>query len=180
MSSTTEQLRREYRLSSVHWQVLASRYFSRPVAASFEYDSFNTHEEWLLGKKACHRKTADQAAQENLGVSWPALLRYELEVRREAFREVVNTEAPSILTDAKAEHSAEARTEQNAQQKKRGRPPPKKFADNKRVKREAQQANTTQDSYARMKKSDPEAFPAKHGTDLFRLPTFSGLHPCGM
>ena len=86
MPQTTEQLRHKYRLLAVHWGMMSQRYPNKHWARNFDPAHFRNHVDWLLGDSVAQLKAVTATGQESVSPAWPAVLRYELELRKEAMK----------------------------------------------------------------------------------------------
>ena len=97
MPNTTEQLRHKYRLLVVHWGMMCQRYPNKPWAVGYEPSMLRSHVDWLLGDEVAELRAMTPSGQESICPAWPAVLRCELEVRKEAMRQL-NMNGVSLAT----------------------------------------------------------------------------------
>ena len=110
MPATTEQLRHKYRLLAVHWGMLSQRYPNKSWAKDYDPATLRNHVDWLLGEHVAELRAVSPSGEEAIGPSWPVVLRYELEVRKEAMRQI-NMFSVSLATAfAAGRRSDELRT----------------------------------------------------------------------
>ena len=88
MPATTEQLRHKFRLLAVHWGMLCQRYPNKHWAAGYEQTMLRNHVDWLLGDQVAELRAMTPSGEESISPSWPVVLRYELEVHKEAMRQL--------------------------------------------------------------------------------------------
>ena len=110
MPATTEQLRHKYRLLAVHWGMLCQRYPNKSWAIGYQQSMLRSHVDWLLGDDVAELKAMTPAGHESICPAWPVVLRYELEVRKEAMRQLNMCEASLATAFAAGRQSDELRT----------------------------------------------------------------------
>ena len=110
MPATSEQLRHKYRLLAVHWGMICARYPNKGWAARYHPSVFRDHVDWLLGDDAADMRAAAPEGKDSIKPTWQIILRYELEIRKEATRRI--NMCGNTLSDALglARHSDELRT----------------------------------------------------------------------
>ena len=87
MPQTTEQLRHKCRLLAVHWGMMSQRYPDKHRSCNFDPDHLRNHVDWLLGDNVAQLKAVTATGQEGVSPAWPVVLRYELELRKEAIED---------------------------------------------------------------------------------------------
>ena len=110
MPATTEQLRHKYRLLAVHWGMLCQRYPNKSWAIGYQQSMLRSHVDWLLGDDVAELKAMTPAGHESICPAWPVILRYELEVRKEAMRQLNMCGASLATAFAAGRQSDELRT----------------------------------------------------------------------
>ena len=110
MPATTEQLRHKYRLLAVHWGMLCQRYPNKSWATGYQQSMLRSHVDWLLGDDVAELKAMTPAGHESICPAWPVVLRYELEVRKEAMRQLNMCGASLATAFAAGRQSDELRT----------------------------------------------------------------------
>ena len=98
MPITTEQLRHKYRLMAVHWGMFTTRYPNKSWAAKYSPQTFRDRVDWLLGENVAELKAVNPQGNESVRPTWSVVLRYELELRKEATRRM--NLAGSTIADA--------------------------------------------------------------------------------
>ena len=86
MPQTTEQLRHKYRLLAVHCGMMCQRYPNKHWARNYDPAHFRNHVDWLLGDSVAQIKAVTATGQESVSPAWPVVLRYGLELRKEAMK----------------------------------------------------------------------------------------------
>ena len=88
MPQTTEQLRHKYRLLAVHWGVLSQRYPNKHWSREYDPATLRSHVDWLLGDNVAELRAVTPSGEESVSPAWSVIVRYELEVRKEAMRQL--------------------------------------------------------------------------------------------
>ena len=60
--------------------------FSERMARNYDSAHFRNHVDWLLGDSVAQLKAVTATGQESMSPAWPVVLRYELELRKEAMK----------------------------------------------------------------------------------------------
>ena len=110
MPATTEQLRHKYRLLAVHWSMLCQRYPNKAWAQGYDQTMLRNHVDWLLGDQDAELCAMAPTGEESISPSWPVVLRYELEVRKEAMRQLNMCGVTLAAAFAASRRSDELRT----------------------------------------------------------------------
>ena len=88
MPATAEELRLRLRVEGNVWQFLAVRFANRPWLQGLEPHLWGRYTDYLLGEKVYELRVPKDNAMETLQTPWAALLHYEYELRKSAFRRV--------------------------------------------------------------------------------------------
>ena len=88
MPADTEQLRHKYRLLGVHWGMLCKRDPNKAWARDYKPTVFSDHVDWLLGDEVHGLRAVSASGDDSVAPSWSVVLRFELEVRREATKKI--------------------------------------------------------------------------------------------
>ena len=68
--------------------MLCARYPHKAWAAQYHPNQFRDHVDWLLGEEVAELRAAASEGRDSSKPSWQTILRYELEVRKEAMRRI--------------------------------------------------------------------------------------------
>ena len=88
MPQTKEQLRHQYVLLAVHWSMMCARSPNKAWATQYHPNQFRDHEDRLLGDEVAELRAVASEGIDSVKLSWQTILRYELEVRKEAMRRI--------------------------------------------------------------------------------------------
>ena len=88
MPTTTEELRLRLRVEANTWLFLAVKFANRPWLQGLDPYLFSRYTDYLLGEKVYELRIPKENAMESLQTPWPALLHYDYECRKSAFRRV--------------------------------------------------------------------------------------------
>ena len=68
--------------------MLSQRYPNKSWAMDYNPATLRNHVDWLLGEHVAEPRAVSPSGEEAEGPSWPVVLRYELEVRKKAMRQI--------------------------------------------------------------------------------------------
>ena len=66
--------------------MMSQRYPNKHWARNFDPAHLRNHVDWLLGDSVAQLKAVTATGQESVSPAWPVVLRYELELRKEAMK----------------------------------------------------------------------------------------------
>ena len=90
--------------------MMSQRYPNKHWARHFDPAHLRNHVDWLLGDSVAQLKAVTATGQESVSPAWPVVLRFELELRKEAMK-LMNMSSVTIAEAlSAARHSDELRT----------------------------------------------------------------------
>ena len=89
------------------WQMLASKYITRPWLKDITRSDFVTFSEWILGEEVYMKKTSSSQGARRIKAPWSILMDFEYEARQKAFKMI--NEDGATMRDAleKVQHDAD-------------------------------------------------------------------------
>ena len=68
--------------------MMCQRYPNKSWAVGYEQPMLRSRVDWLLGDEVAELRAMTPSSHESISSAWPGVLRYELEVRKEAMRQL--------------------------------------------------------------------------------------------